>query len=318
MLLDEPSSGLDVHETEQLGEALRRVRQERGTAFVLVEHNVEFVLDLSDRVTVLDFGKVLIEGTPDESPRQPRSAGGLLRCPDRRGRGRGPGVTSHEPTATDTPRRHDRAVRAARGHRPRGRVRRSARAVRRVVRRAARDRSPRCSAPTARASRRSPSAIAGVVKPSAGTIVFEGEDITGRTAHRVCKLGLAYVPENAQHLPAPLVCATTCGRRCGSPCRVHERKAALDRAFEMFPILAERRRQQAGTLSGGEQQMLALARVLAAPPKLLIADEMSLGLAPLAGRPRVRVARASAATRASPCCSSSSSWNGRWASPTKP
>jgi ABC-type branched-subunit amino acid transport system ATPase component len=66
MLLDEPSSGLDIHETEQLGDALRRVREERGTAFVLVEHNVEFVLGLSDRVTVLDFGKVLIEGSPEE------------------------------------------------------------------------------------------------------------------------------------------------------------------------------------------------------------------------------------------------------------
>jgi ABC-type branched-subunit amino acid transport system ATPase component len=71
MLLDEPSSGLDVHETEQLGEGLRRVRADRGTAFVLVEHNVEFVLDLSDRVTVLDFGKVLVEGTPDEIRRSP-------------------------------------------------------------------------------------------------------------------------------------------------------------------------------------------------------------------------------------------------------
>jgi ABC-type branched-subunit amino acid transport system ATPase component len=65
MLLDEPSSGLDAHETDQLGEALRRVRQEREVALVLVEHNVEFVLDLSDRVTVLDFGRVLTEGTPD-------------------------------------------------------------------------------------------------------------------------------------------------------------------------------------------------------------------------------------------------------------
>ena len=71
MLLDEPSSGLDVHETEQLGEALRRVRTERGTAFVLVEHNVEFVLGLSDRITVLDFGKLLVEGTPDEIRRSP-------------------------------------------------------------------------------------------------------------------------------------------------------------------------------------------------------------------------------------------------------
>jgi ABC-type branched-subunit amino acid transport system ATPase component len=66
MLLDEPSSGLDAHETEQLGDALRRVRSERGIAFVLVEHNVEFVLGLSDRITVLDFGKLIAEGTPDE------------------------------------------------------------------------------------------------------------------------------------------------------------------------------------------------------------------------------------------------------------
>jgi len=66
MLLDEPSSGLDVHETAHLGDALRRVREDRGTALVLVEHNVEFVLELSDRVTVLDFGRVLTEGTPDE------------------------------------------------------------------------------------------------------------------------------------------------------------------------------------------------------------------------------------------------------------
>jgi ABC-type branched-subunit amino acid transport system ATPase component len=66
VLLDEPSSGLDEHETHQLGDALRRVREDRGTAFVLVEHNVEFVLELSEYVSVLDFGRVLTEGTPDE------------------------------------------------------------------------------------------------------------------------------------------------------------------------------------------------------------------------------------------------------------
>jgi len=71
MLLDEPSSGLDGRETEQLGDALLRVREERGTAFVLVEHNVEFVLDLSDRITVLDFGRVLVEGTPEEIRHSP-------------------------------------------------------------------------------------------------------------------------------------------------------------------------------------------------------------------------------------------------------
>jgi branched-chain amino acid transport system ATP-binding protein len=124
------------------------------------------------------------------------------------------------------------------------------------------------------------SAIAGVVKPSAGTIVFEGEDITGRSAHRVCKLGLAYVPESRNIFPH-LSVRDNLWAQIRFTVPLNARRAALDHAFEMFPILAERRRQQAGTLSGGEQQMLTLARVLAAPPKLLIADEMSLGLAPL-------------------------------------
>ena len=116
MLLDEPSSGLDVHETEQLGEALRRVRQERGTAFVLVEHNVEFVLNLSDRVTVLDFGQLLARAAPTRSAPAPR-----CRPPTsvRRSRSRG-GVT-------DAPRRIDRQPERrwpprCSGHRPPGRV----------------------------------------------------------------------------------------------------------------------------------------------------------------------------------------------------
>ena len=92
MLLDEPSSGLDVHETEQLGEALRRVRAERGTAFVLVEHNVEFVLGLSDRITVLDFGKLIAEGTADEIRTSPAVQAAYFGAPvDRRSSGDGTG-----------------------------------------------------------------------------------------------------------------------------------------------------------------------------------------------------------------------------------
>jgi branched-chain amino acid transport system ATP-binding protein len=124
------------------------------------------------------------------------------------------------------------------------------------------------------------SAIAGVVQPSAGHIEFDGQDITEWTAHRVCKLGLAYVPESRNIFPH-LSVRDNLWAQIRFTVPTSERRAALDHAFEMFPILADRRRQQAGTLSGGEQQMLTLARVLAAPPKLLIADEMSLGLAPL-------------------------------------
>ena len=124
------------------------------------------------------------------------------------------------------------------------------------------------------------SAIAGVVKPSGGRVEFEGRDVTGRTAAAICKLGVAYVPENRNLFPHLSVKDNLWGQLRYSLPRA-QRKDAYDRALEMFPVLAGRLRQSAGTLSGGEQQMLSLARVLAASPKLLIADEMSLGLAPL-------------------------------------
>jgi branched-chain amino acid transport system ATP-binding protein len=124
------------------------------------------------------------------------------------------------------------------------------------------------------------SAIAGVVKPRAGRVEFDGRDIGGMSAHRICKLGLAYVPESRNIFPH-LSVRDNLWAQIRFTVPASDRRAALDRTFDLFPILGERRRQQAGTLSGGEQQMLSLARVLAAPPKLLIADEMSLGLAPL-------------------------------------
>jgi branched-chain amino acid transport system ATP-binding protein len=122
-------------------------------------------------------------------------------------------------------------------------------------------------------------AIAGVVKPRAGRVEFAGHDTTGRPAHAICKLGLAYVPENRNLFPHLSVKDNLWAQLRFSLPRA-QRRDAFDRALEMFPVLAQRRRQAAGTLSGGEQQMLSLARVLAASPKLLIADEMSHGLAP--------------------------------------
>jgi branched-chain amino acid transport system ATP-binding protein len=122
-------------------------------------------------------------------------------------------------------------------------------------------------------------AIAGVVRPARGRVVFDGNDITGRPAHRVSRLGIAYVPEQRGIFPHLSVIDNLRAQlRHAVPRR--DRRGAIARALEAFPLLAPRRRQAAGTLSGGEQQMLSLARVLAAPPRLLIADEMSLGLAP--------------------------------------
>jgi branched-chain amino acid transport system ATP-binding protein len=123
-------------------------------------------------------------------------------------------------------------------------------------------------------------AIGGAVPPSAGSIFVDGRDVTKWRAHRMGRLGIAYVPEERAIFPHLSVIDNLRVRLRRAVPR-SQRAAALARALETFPVLAERRRQAAGTLSGGEQQMLSLARVLAAPPRLLIADEMSLGLAPL-------------------------------------
>jgi branched-chain amino acid transport system ATP-binding protein len=123
------------------------------------------------------------------------------------------------------------------------------------------------------------SAIAGVVHPRAGRVVFDGQDITGKSSHTIARLGLAYVPESRNLFPHLSVKDNLWAQLRFSLPRA-QRKDAYDHAMEIFPVLGERRNQAAGTLSGGEQQMLALGRVLAASPKLLIADEMSLGLAP--------------------------------------
>jgi branched-chain amino acid transport system ATP-binding protein len=122
-------------------------------------------------------------------------------------------------------------------------------------------------------------AVSGLVAPTAGRVVFDGHDITGMAAHKVRTLGLTYVPEGRGIFPGLSVTDNLKMAVAQEPRA--ERAGAIERAIETFPVLGERKTQRAGSLSGGEQQMLALARALAVSPKLIIADELSLGLAPL-------------------------------------
>ena len=113
--------------------------------------------------------------------------------------------------------------------------------------------------------------------------------MTGRPAHRIRKLGLTYIPEGRGIFPGLSVIDNL--RMAVAQERRPDRPAAIERAIERFPVLGNRRTQRAGSLSGGEQQMLALARALAVSPKVIIADEMSLGLAPLVDRVGLRRTR---------------------------
>jgi branched-chain amino acid transport system ATP-binding protein len=122
-------------------------------------------------------------------------------------------------------------------------------------------------------------AISGVLRAVAGRVTFEGEDITHASARRILDLGIAHCPEGRRVFPY-----MTVRENLEMGCYLRKDRAGIEadlaRLFERFPILSERRSQAAGTLSGGEQQMLAISRALMSRPKLVLFDEPSLGLAP--------------------------------------
>jgi len=123
-------------------------------------------------------------------------------------------------------------------------------------------------------------AISGLVRPSAGRIIFNGSDISSWKAHRVVGLGLSHAPEGRRLFPQMTVLENL---KMGAYLRGNAATSeqTLAEVVARFPRLAERRSQRAGTLSGGEQQMLAIGRALMAEPRMLILDEPSFGLAPM-------------------------------------
>jgi branched-chain amino acid transport system ATP-binding protein len=122
--------------------------------------------------------------------------------------------------------------------------------------------------------------ISGLIAPRAGELVFEGAALAGRPAHEIVAHGIAHVPEGRRLFPA-LTVADNLKMGAYLPAARARYAESLERVYALFPVLAERRAQRAGSMSGGEQQMLAVGRALMSRPKIILLDEPSMGLAPV-------------------------------------
>jgi branched-chain amino acid transport system ATP-binding protein len=274
LLLDEPSSGLDPHETKRLVTALTGMVAMQGVALLLVEHDVEMVMSISDTIQVLEFGQTIAVGPPASVRANAAVQSAYL---------------GDQLDTTDVQRLPPRT--AASAHRE---VDLSAPPLLRVenLRATYGDAlaldgvSLSIMTGTVLALLGANGAgkstlgrvLSGLIPAVSGSVHFDGTDVTGMPAHEIRRLGLAYLPEGRGVFPRLSVAENL--RMAVRTLPKSQRGAAIDAAMDMFPIFGQRRRQLASQLSGGEQQMLSLARVLALRPRLVIADEMSLGLAP--------------------------------------
>jgi ABC-type branched-subunit amino acid transport system ATPase component len=274
LLLDEPSSGLDQHETRDLVRTLHDVQHEHGTAILLVEHDVEMVQSFASRLYVLDFGTLISEGPTaevmsDESVR--KAYLGEITTVQVKAATKDDSAGADAATTAVAPLLELRDVDASYG---------PFRALFGVSFSVQPGKATAILGANGAGKTTVARVVSGLVPVTAGEVRFDGVNITGLKPWRIAPLGIVHAPEGRSVFATltvdenlTLEFRRSLGRKGVG--------AGLERAFELFPRLGERRKQLAGTLSGGEQRMLSLARVLVQPPRLLIVDELSLGLAPI-------------------------------------
>ena len=265
LLLDEVAAGLVAHEIDEITELIDGVHR-RGVTIMLVEHVQALVQALAERVVVLDFGRQIAEGTPREIAADPEVIRIYL--------GTGESGTS----------RRDRARLTA----PRSELLRTKglsvnygklRALREVDFEVGESEIVAVLGANGAGKTSMARALVGLVPSAEGTITFAGQDLTRAPAHQRARAGIAICHEGRRlftgmRIRENLELATYSGASTG------HRDELYERVYALFPLLKERSEAFAGELSGGQQQLVAIARALMSDPKLVIFDELSLGLAP--------------------------------------
>jgi branched-chain amino acid transport system permease protein len=264
LLLDEPAAGLDAVETEHLARLLHTVRDRFHVSMLLVDHDMSLVLPVSDYVYVLDFGKVLAKGQPSAIQGDPKVIAAYLGDDSNQLGGKTNIVAV--PRKEEAPLLEVKKLAAGYGH---------LEVIRDVNLMVRPGEVVACIGANGAGKTTTLRAISGMIHARSGKVTFNGRDITGQPAEHISRQGLVHIPEGRGLFPNLTVEDTL---RLVSNTIGREPDLAI--AFRLFPKLRERRHQAVGTLSGGEQQMVAMARAVLARPRLVMVDEMSQGLAP--------------------------------------
>ena len=262
LMLDEPAAGLNHTDKLMLAKLLKRIAT-AGLSVVLIEHDMSLVMSISDQIIVLDAGKCLAQGRPEVIRNDKSVINAYLGGTQYDARPRAPGWQSAGDAILSVSR-----LTAGYG---------AATVLQGVD--IALNSGELVAVLGANGAGKSTlmSALSGLLRPIGGTVLFAGSDVGAFAAHRIAGEGLVLVPEGRQVFPELSVIDNV---RLGAYARSDFDPAEVDAMLKRFPSIDRRRNNRAGLLSGGEQQMLAIARGLIAKPRILLLDEPSLGLAP--------------------------------------